>query len=179
MAFKILFFFSFLNFNFLVMLHSLWDLSFPTKDWILVPGLESWCLYPESGMFYSIFAHFFNVWLIRRQLDSLVCFWVQCVIYVSIHIIYVVLSHVRLCDPMDCSMPGFPVLHCLLEFAQTHVHWVSGQWTSSAALFSFCLCLSQDQGLFQWVGSSYQVAKVLELQLQYQSFQWLFRVDFL
>ena len=34
-------------------------------------------------------------------------------------------SHVRLCDPMDCSMPGFPLLHYLPEFAQTHVHWVS------------------------------------------------------
>ena len=40
------------------------------------------------------------------------------------------------------------------------------------------LSLSQNQGLFQWVGSSHQVAKVLELQLQYQSFQWIFRVDF-
>ena len=39
--------------------------------------------------------------------------------------------------------------------------------------------LSQHQGLFQWVSSSYQVAKVLELQLQYQSFQWIFMVDFL
>ena len=43
--------------------------------------------------------------------------------YISIHIIYVVvLSHVQLCDPMDCSTPGFPVLHCLPEFAQTRVH---------------------------------------------------------
>ena len=40
------------------------------------------------------------------------------------------------------------------------------------------LNLSQPQGLFQWVGSSHQVAKVLELQFQYQSFQWIFRVDF-
>ena len=40
-------------------------------------------------------------------------------------------------------------------------------------------CLSHQQGLFQWVGSSHQVAKVLELQLQHQSFQWIFRVDFL
>ena len=45
--------------------------------------------------------------------------------------------------------------------------------------FSFCLSLSQHQGLFQWVRSSHQVAKVLELQLQHQSSQWLFRVDFL
>ena len=39
--------------------------------------------------------------------------------------------------------------------------------------------LSQHQGLFQWVGSSHQVAKVLEFQLQHQSFQWIFRTDFL
>ena len=32
---------------------------------------------------------------------------------------------VTLCDPMDCSTPGFPVLHCLLELAQTHIHWVN------------------------------------------------------
>ena len=47
-----------------------------------------------------------------------------------------------LCNPMDCSVPGFPVLHFLLEFAQTHVHWVSDNYltiSSSAASFSFCL----------------------------------------
>ena len=38
---------------------------------------------------------------------------------------YVTKSRLTLCNPMDCSMPGFPVLHCLLEFAKTHVHWVS------------------------------------------------------
>ena len=45
--------------------------------------------------------------------------------------------------------------------------------------FSFAFNLSQHQGLFQWVSSSYLVAKVLKLQLQYQSFQWIFRVKFL
>ena len=47
----------------------------------------------------------------------------------------------------------------------------------SAAPLSFCFNLFQNQGFFQWVGSSHQVAKVLELQLQHQSFQWTFRVD--
>ena len=51
--------------------------------------------------------------------------------------------------------------------------------SSSATLFSFCLNLSQHQSLFQWVGPSHHVAKVLELQLQYQSFQWIFSIDFL
>ena len=87
-----------------------------------------------------------------------------------------------LCDPLDWSMPGFPVLHYLLEFVQTHVHWVSGTIQPSHLLSSpslLALNLPQHQSLFQWVGSSHQMAKVLELQLQYQSFQWKFRVDFL
>ena len=87
-----------------------------------------------------------------------------------------------LCDPLDWSMPGFPVLHYLLEFVQTHVHWVSGTIQPSHLLSSpslLALNLPQHQSLFQWVGSSHQMAKVLELQLQHQSFQWKFRVDFL
>ena len=85
-----------------------------------------------------------------------------------------------LCDPMDCSTPGFPVFHYLLEFAQTQVHWVGNAIQPSCSLsppFPPAFNLSQHRGLFQWVGSLHQVAKVLELQLQHQSFQWLFRVD--
>ena len=85
-----------------------------------------------------------------------------------------------LCDPMDCSTAGFPVPHHLSEPAQTHVHWVGDAIQPSHPLSSAsppALNLSQHQGLFQWVGSSHQVAKVLELQLQ--SFQGIFRVDFL
>ena len=87
-----------------------------------------------------------------------------------------------LCDPMDCSMPGFPVHHYLPEFAQTHVHWVSDAILPSHPLqppSPLALNLSQNQGFFQWVGSSHQVAKVLEFQLQHQSFQWIFKVDWL
>ena len=82
---------------------------------------------------------------------------------------------------MDCSMPGFPVLHYLPEFAQVHVHWVSDVMQSFHPLSSpsLALNLSQDQGLFQWVSSNHQVAKVMQLQFQHQSFQWIFRVDFL
>ena len=87
-----------------------------------------------------------------------------------------------LCDPMDCTTPGFPVHHPLLEFTQTHVHWVGDAIQPSHPL-SFCsppdFNLSQHQGLFQWVSSLHQVAKVLEFQLQHQSFQWIFRTDFL
>ena len=86
-----------------------------------------------------------------------------------------------LCDPMDCSMPGFPVHHHLPEFTQTHVHWVSDAIQLSHPLLSPspAFNLSQHLGLFQWVSSSHQVIKVLELQLQHQSFQWIFRTDFL
>ena len=84
--------------------------------------------------------------------------------------------YLTLCDPMDYSMPGFPVLHHLLEPAQIHVHQIND------AIQPFCplsspsppaFNLSQHQGLFQWVGSSHQVAKVLELRLQHQFFQWI------
>ena len=75
-------------------------------------------------------------------------------------------------------MPSFPVLHHFLEFAQTHVHWVGDAIQPSHPLLPTsppALNLSQRQGLFQWVSSSHQVAKVLELQLQHQSFRWKFR----
>ena len=79
-----------------------------------------------------------------------------------------------LCDPVDCSTPGFPVHHQLLEFTQTQVHRVTDAIQPSHPLSSPFLPafhLSQHQGLFQWVSSSHQVAKVLEFQLQHQSFQ--------
>ena len=85
-----------------------------------------------------------------------------------------------LCDPVDCSMPGFPVLHCLPDLAQTHVLWVDGAIQPSHPLpspFPPAFSVSQHQGLFQWVDSSHQVTKVLELQLQHQSFQWIFRCE--
>ena len=69
-----------------------------------------------------------------------------------------------LCDSKDSSMPGFPVLHYLLEFAQAHVHWFGDASQPSHPLppSPFAFNLSQDQGLFQWVSSSHQVAKVLD-----------------
>ena len=89
----------------------------------------------------------------------------------------------RHCDLNDCSTPGFPVLHCLPEFAQTHVHWVSDA-IQLFHLLSFpspsAFHLYQHQGLFQWVSSSHQVAKVLELQLFLQIFRLIsFRIDWL
>ena len=83
-------------------------------------------------------------------------------------------------DPMDCSMPGFPVHHHLPELPQTHGHRVSDAIQPSRPLSSPsppALNLSQHHGLFQWIGSSHQVAKVLEVQ--HQSFQWILKVDFI
>ena len=86
-----------------------------------------------------------------------------------------------LCDPMNCSMPGC-CPNYLPESAQTHVHWVSDAIQPSHPLSPPsppALNRSQYQGLFQRFSSSHHVAKVLELQLQHQSFQWIFRINFL
>ena len=90
-----------------------------------------------------------------------------------------------LCDPMNHSTPDLPVHHQLSEFTQTHVHWVGDVIQPSHPLSSLSPPApnpSQHQGLFQWVNSSYEVAKALEFQPQHQSFQWTprlvsFRMD--
>ena len=77
-------------------------------------------------------------------------------------------SCLTLCDPMNCSTPGLPVHHQLPEFTQTHVHWVSDAIQPSHPLSSPSPPApnpSQHQGLFQWINSSHEVAKVLEFQL--------------
>ena len=91
-------------------------------------------------------------------------------------------SYLTLCDPMDHSTPGLPVHHQLPEFTQTHVHWVGDTIQPSHPLSSPsspALNPSQHQGLFKWVSSLHQVTKVLESQLQHQSFQWTPRTDLL
>ena len=85
-----------------------------------------------------------------------------------------------LCNPMDCSTPGFHVLHQLPELAQTHVHQVGDAIQPPYPLSSPsppAFNLSQNHDLFQWNSSLHQVAKVLEFQYQHQSFQWIFRTD--
>ena len=80
------------------------------------------------------------------------------------------------------STPGLPVHHQLLEFTQTHVHRVGDAIQPSHPLSSPSPPApnpSQHQSLFQWVNSSHEVAKVLEFQLQHQSFQWIPRTDLL
>ena len=85
-------------------------------------------------------------------------------------------------DSMDCSTTGSPVHHQFSELTQTHVHQVCDAIQPSPPLSSPsppAFNLSQHQGLFRWVSSLHQVAKVLEFQFQHQSFQWIFRTDFL
>ena len=94
---------------------------------------------------------------------------------ISVQFSSVAQSCSTLCTPVNHSTPGFPVHHQLLEFTQTYVHRVG-----DAIQPSHPLSLpsppapnpSQHQGLFQWVNSSHEMAKVLEFQPQHQSFQW-------
>ena len=92
-------------------------------------------------------------------------------------------SVTKLClTPCDPWMLGFPVLHHLPDFAQTHVHWVNDTIQLSHTLSPpspLALNTIKHQGLSQWVSSSHQVDKVLDLHLQHQSFQRIFRVDLL
>ena len=84
--------------------------------------------------------------------------------------------------PHESQHTGLPVHHQLPEFTQTHVHRVGDAIQPSHPLSSPSPPApnpSQHQGLFKWVNSSHEVAKVLEFQLQHQCFQWIFRTTFL
>ena len=141
------------------------------NDCVVFCGMTiSWCIhYPFNG--YLLCFPFLPLWTILHK----------SFLYI-LQFSSVAQSCLTLCDPMDCSMPGLPFHHQFPEFTQTHVHWVSDAiqpshplWSPSPPTFN----LSQHQGLFQWVSSSHQVAKVLEFQLQHQSFQWTLRTDLL
>ena len=101
--------------------------------------------------------------------------------YASVQFSSVTQSCLSLCDPMNHSTPSLPVRHQLPEFIQTHVHRVGDAIQPSHLLSSTSPAPnpSQHQGLFQWVSSFHQVAKVLESQLHHQSFQWTPRTDLL
>ena len=97
------------------------------------------------------------------------------------------LNPVRLFATPWTGMPGLPVHHQLPELTQTRIHWVSDDIQPSHPLSSPsppAFNPSQHQGVFKWASSSHQVAKILEFQLQHQSFQWhpgliSFRMDWL
>ena len=146
-------------------------LSSPTRDRSWVPAMKA-----QSP----------NHWTAREFptiIDFQVLFnWSWCIILVIYYWCSVTESYLILCNPMDCSMPGFPVHHQLPELAQPHVHRVGDAIQPSHPLSSPsppAFNLSQYRSLFKWVSSSHQVTKVLQFQLQHQSFQWIFRTDFL
>ena len=103
-------------------------------------------------------------------------------LFSSVQLSSVAQSCLTLCDPMNHSTPSLPFHHQLPELTQTHVHRVSDAIQPSHTLSSpshLAPNPSQHQGLFQWVSSSHEVAKVLQFQLQHQSFQWTPRTDLL
>ena len=124
-----------------------------------------------------------NSWATVEQLDVM-CHLFQWhnIVRESVHFSSVAQSCLTLCDPMNQSTSGLPVHHQLSEFTQTHVHQVSDATQPSHPLSSPSPPApnpSQNQGLFQWVNSSHEVAKVLEFQLQHWSFQWTPMTDVL
>ena len=110
------------------------------------------------------------------------CIYVPIIFILLLQFSSVAQSCPTLCNPMNRSTPGLPVHHQLPEFTQTHIHRVGDAIQPSHPLSSSSPPApnpSQHQGLFQWVNSLHEVAKVLEFQLQHQSFQWTPRTDFL
>ena len=113
------------------------------------------------------------------------CGWMSCSVTLSCCCFSVAQLGPTLCTSMDCSTPVFLILHCLSEFTQNHVPWVDDANQPSHALSPLLLLPSvfpsikvfSNTSTFQWVISSHQVAKVLELQ--HQSFLWILRVNFL
>ena len=108
--------------------------------------------------------------------------WSLALLLGSVQLSSVAHSCLTLCDPMECSKPCFPVHHRLSELAQTQVYQFSDAIQTSHPLSSpspSAFNLSKHQGLLQWAISSNHVAMVLELWLQHQFFQWIFRIDFL
>ena len=90
-------------------------------------------------------------------------------------------SCLSLCNPTNCSMPGFPILHHFLELAQTHIHQVGDAIPPSYPLPSHSpppFSLAQHQGSFQMSQFFTSCGQSIDTQLQHQSFQWIFRVDF-
>ena len=146
------------------------------------------CIFPVIGKLLLIFVqntgartHLVLLWLLEKCLITFISVHLKLICF-SVQFSSVVQSCPTFCDPMNRSTPGLPVHHQLTEFTQNHVHWVGDAIQPSHPLPSPSppeLSLSEHQGLFKWVSSSHHVAKVLEFQLQHQSFQWTPRTDLL
>ena len=156
----------------------LWDLTLHTDqdnfnipcywtklytDFLLTQGL--WPPFSQRGYLLTL-----------ENLPLLKLFWP----FSSIQFSSAAQSCMTIWDPMNQITPGLPVHHQLLESAQTHVHRVGDAIKPSYSLSSPSPPApnpSHYQGLFQWVNFSHEVAKVLEFQLQHQSFQWTPRTN--
>ena len=158
------------------------DFSFPDLE----GSLKSYHQLDSLENVHTLSLPFLETYYFSRQTDR------QAELWDSLCVLTFILSHscccpvtqlcLTLCGPVDCSTPGLPVLYHLPELTQIHVHWFGDAIQPSHPLSSPsppALNLSQHQGLFQWVGSPHQMAKVLEFQLQHQSFQWVIRIVFL
>ena len=151
------------------------------------PILSKWLIIHFTSLF-AIFQWLPTDSYINSKLHNTACvcslsiypYW--CPIHMGcFQFILVAQSCLTVCDPMDWSTPRLPVNHQFPEFTQTHVHWVGDAIQPSHPLLSTSptISFSKHQSLSQSVSSLHQVAKVLGLQLQHQSFQWIFRTDFL
>ena len=137
----------------------------------LLPIFWLGCLFSDIDL-YELFIYFKWEEEERQRSQKEFKLWVLSILG-SVQLSSVGQSCLTLCDPMDCSTPGLPVHHQLPKFTQTYVHWVGDAIQQSYPLLSPsppAFNLSQLQRLFKWVSSSHQVAKILEFQLQYQSF---------
>ena len=135
--------------------------------WILWCSTNSVCFHSLGFPFYLVVIHSFTHLFIQQMSQ-----------FSSVHFSGSVMSSSL--QPHGLQHTGLPVHYQLAELARTHVHQVGDAIQPSLPLSSPSLPafnLTQQQGLFQWVSSSHQVAKVLEFQLQHQSFQWIFRTN--
>ena len=131
---------------------------------------KSWIPHPRVILFLSLWAEPSNLLLTNRipQNWSALGYKRFQLLYWSVQFSSVAQSCPTLCDPMNRSMPGLTVHHQLPEFTQTHANRVGDAIQPSHPMSSpspTALNLSQNQGLFKWVSSSYQVAEAMEFQL--------------
>ena len=133
------------------------------------------CIHVWNGKLYNLIHS-----LVHPFTHSYLFFFFFNVVTPSVHLYFSFL--IVEFDFLYCIVPGFPVLHYLPEFAQTHAHWVGDAISTisfSVTPFSSCPQSFPASGSFPMSQSLQQVPEGSELQPQHQSFQWIFRVDFL